>query len=193
MSHEVVQVIILVKYIRLSNEMIQVTYEILTTRNRKMIQEQTLTWNDAVLEPNRLLIFTAQTNMDFRIIPWVGLLIVGASAPQRVRIQISCNGSRSYQTGSYRCITQSYTGWYTNTYIQYAHACTRIDIRVHMPTLPMDTKLHTRSFTTHTHTHAPISQRMFGELLSKIFLTNILEKVPYYIFFGKKKRKENRN
>jgi len=44
MSHEETQVIILVKYIRRPHEMIRVTHIcLLTTVNKEMIQEQTLT------------------------------------------------------------------------------------------------------------------------------------------------------
>ena len=43
MPYEMIQVIILVKYLGQSHEMIQVTYIILTTINKEMIQEQTLT------------------------------------------------------------------------------------------------------------------------------------------------------
>jgi len=80
----------------------QLTFKQLQTKmNSEMVQEQTLTWNDAVSEPNRHLVSTARTRIDLRIIPWVGLRIAYVSGPQRARIWIG-SGSPESGFGSHR-------------------------------------------------------------------------------------------
>ena len=55
---------------------------------KEIRKKQTLTWNDAVSESNRRLVFTARTRTDLRIIPWGGLQIACVSGPQRARTRI---------------------------------------------------------------------------------------------------------
>jgi len=75
----------------------RLTYKQLQTKiNSEMVQEQTLTWNDAISEPNRRLVFTARTGTDLQIILWIDLRIACVSGPQRARIRI---GSGSSATG----------------------------------------------------------------------------------------------
>ena len=84
MSHEVIQVIKLVKYNRKLHEMISATckaYRQWQIHKNEHSHEMT-----RFLEPNRRLVFTARTGTNLRIIQWIGLRIACASCPQRVRI-----------------------------------------------------------------------------------------------------------
>jgi len=132
-------------------------------------QEQTFTWNDAVSEPNRRLVFTARTGTDLRIILWIGLLIAYVSGPQRAWVQISGNGSGFHQTGLKCCNTQPNTQGHTNTYtIHTRHALhthvhtvkhTNIHIRAYIPTytyMHANTPKHTIIHAHTKHTHANI-------------------------------------
>ena len=133
MSHEVVQVIKLIKYNRKSYEMISVTCKCMPTTVNT--QEQTLIWNDVVSEPNLRMVFTEWTGTDLRIIPWFGLRIAYVSGPQRARIRI---GSGSHQMNPKRCNMQPNIQININIHLTYSLA------HWHM-------RVHSRS-----HTHASI-------------------------------------
>ena len=110
MSQEEVHVIKQVKYVRWSHEIMRLTYNQLQTKiNSEMVQEKTLTWNDAVSEPNRHLVFTVRTSTDVRIIPWIGLRIACVSGAQRARIWIGSGSPATVRISlndSERCNTQ---------------------------------------------------------------------------------------
>jgi len=98
-----------------------------------MTWEQTLTWNDTVLEPDRRLVFTARTGTDLWIIPWGGLQITYISGPQRARIRIGFGspvaGFGSHQMGPKHYSMQP-THIYKNKYTLNTHTCIQTHTRI---------------------------------------------------------------
>ena len=154
----------------------------LTTVNKKITQEQTLTLNDAVSGPNHHQGFTARTGTDFRIISCVSLRITSISGPQRTRIRVFC-----YRFGlheriqmlqlkhtlthkftftpnhtlihTHTCITHTNTHvhTYTSTYMYIIHTYTSPHTCIHIYTHPPYTLIYIHT-CTHKHTHTCITR-----------------------------------
>ena len=135
MPHEVVQVIKLIKYNRKSDEMISVTCKYMPTTVNT--QEQTLTWNDAVSEPNHYLVFTARIGTDLRIIPWTSLRIAIISGPQRARIRIGSGSPATVRISPNKSETLQYATKHMNSHKHtLVHVYTPQYTRIHICVQP---------------------------------------------------------
>ena len=152
MSHEVIQVIKLVKYNRKSHEMITLICKCIPTSvNKKNAQERTLTWNDAVSEPNHHLVFTTRTGTDLQIISWIGLRISYVSGPQRARIRIGSGSPTTVRISPNGSKTLSHATEHTNKY-KYTlntllstptHTCTPTHVHIQVYTYIHTICIHT--------------------------------------------------
>ena len=135
MSHEVIQVIKLAKYNRKSHEMIRVTCKCLLTMVNT--QEQTLTWNDVISEPNRRLVFTARTGTVY------GSSHDSVFESPLYRVQNGYNFESSViEFGSHKWVWNAVTHNRTHT---YKHKCT------------LHWHVHTDTYVyTYTHTYTSV-------------------------------------
>ena len=118
------------------------------------------------------------------------------------RVWISCYGFRSHEwvwispNGSVVAATRNQIHMLIYKHIHTVCTCMYTDR--HTCTYANNTHEHELTHTHIHHTHSRTHMLQFHNTClenyyQKMLLTNILFKVPYYIFFGKKKRKENRN
>jgi len=180
MSHEVIQVIKLIKYNKKSHEMITATCKCLPTTINT--EKQTLTGNDAVSKLNRHLVFTARTGTDLRIILWAGLRIACASGPEWIQIWVSCYRVRIARTSPKRCNTQlniqkKYKYILNTLPSTPTHTCTPTHTYGHICIYP---HTYTQALT-HTHTHLLINTYMHAYMHTQHIVVYSLYLYIYYI------------
>ena len=159
--------------------MIRVTCKRIPTMvNKKMTQEQTLIWNDVVLEQNRHLVFTARTGMDYgssykSVFKSPTYLVHNGhefespitefGSHERVQNTVTRNETRREEGKLKHTCTSMHVHTHTHVHLR-VHVYTILYIHIYMynyqPTLQFK---YIHSYT-HTHTHIYIHKQTHAHL-----------------------------